>query len=313
MFLTHAAARSRRSFDDRSRDLPRRSPGRPSALLAVASLLVLSACRGGEQGCDDPTGICGSGNLVITVSTSGTDPDPDGYAVVLDGAASGTIGANASRTLRVTATSHTVALGDVASNCAVQGDPSRTVPVPLDGVATVGFSVACEEIVVPVPTLLVTPPSLAFTTARGGSPESKTVTVRNSGDGTMSWSAADDAPWLSLSPATGSLGAGESAAVTVSVASASLAAGGYAATITVTAPGATGSPESVAVSLTVNPPGQRALTVTGAGDGSGTVTSDPAGISCTVTAGVAGGACAASFDEGTDVTLTATAAAGSEF
>jgi len=313
MFLMSAAARSRRSLDDRSRDLPARSPCRPAAFLGLAALLLVPACRGGAQGCDDPTGICGSGNLVVTVSTSGTDPDPDGYAVVLDGAASGTIGADASRTFRVTATSHTVALDDVAPNCAVQGNPSRTVSVPLDGVATVGFSVACEEIVVPVPTLVVTPPSLSFTTARGGSPESKTVTVRNSGDGTMSWSAADDVAWLSLAPVSGSLGAGQSATVTVSVASAALAAGGYAATITVTAPGATGSPESVAVSLTVNPPGQRALTVTGAGDGSGTVTSDPAGISCTVSAGIAGGDCAASFDEGTDVALTATAAAGSAF
>ncbi len=48
------------------------------------------------------------------------------------------------------------------------------------------------------------------------------------------------------------------------------------------------------------------LTVTKAGTGSGTVTSNPAGIAC-------GATCAAAFEYGTSVTLTATPAAGSTF
>ena len=48
------------------------------------------------------------------------------------------------------------------------------------------------------------------------------------------------------------------------------------------------------------------LTVTKAGTGSGTVTSDPAGINC-------GATCSAAFDSGTVVTLTATPATGSTF
>jgi hypothetical protein len=48
------------------------------------------------------------------------------------------------------------------------------------------------------------------------------------------------------------------------------------------------------------------LTVTKAGNGSGTVTSSPAGINC-------GQACQAAFDSGTQVTLTAVAAPGSVF
>jgi LmbE family N-acetylglucosaminyl deacetylase len=51
---------------------------------------------------------------------------------------------------------------------------------------------------------------------------------------------------------------------------------------------------------------QHSLTVTKSGSGAGTVSSSPAGISC-------GATCSASFDHGTEVTLTASPAAGSEF
>lgn len=50
----------------------------------------------------------------------------------------------------------------------------------------------------------------------------------------------------------------------------------------------------------------RALTVTKAGAGSGTVTSSPSGINC-------GSTCGANYSNGTSVTLTATAASGSTF
>jgi len=51
---------------------------------------------------------------------------------------------------------------------------------------------------------------------------------------------------------------------------------------------------------------EHTLTVSKAGSGSGSVASSPAGIDC-------GGTCSASFTEGTIVTLTAVAAAGSTF
>ncbi len=54
------------------------------------------------------------------------------------------------------------------------------------------------------------------------------------------------------------------------------------------------------------PPEQHSLTVERLGSGSGTVTSDPAGIQC-------GSDCSQSYDEGATVTLTATPASGSEF
>lgn len=49
------------------------------------------------------------------------------------------------------------------------------------------------------------------------------------------------------------------------------------------------------------------------GTGSGTVTSSPAGIECTIGSGGPTGACVASFEEGTKVRLKAVAADGSTF
>ncbi len=55
------------------------------------------------------------------------------------------------------------------------------------------------------------------------------------------------------------------------------------------------------------------LSILPAGNGSGVVTSSPAGISCTVTLGSGAGACSSFFPKGTVVSLTSRAAAGSKF
>jgi len=57
----------------------------------------------------------------------------------------------------------------------------------------------------------------------------------------------------------------------------------------------------------------RTLTVTTAGSGDGSVTSTPAGISCTRTGGSQSGSCAAALADGTAVTLVASAPAGHAF
>jgi hypothetical protein len=58
----------------------------------------------------------------------------------------------------------------------------------------------------------------------------------------------------------------------------------------------------------------RTLTVTGSGTGDGVVTSSPAGINCTVTAGTAAATgCKAQFSDGVVVTLTATPKSGHSF
>jgi hypothetical protein len=90
---------------------------------------------------------------------------------------------------------------------------------------------------------------------------------------------------------------------------------GVSATVTASATAATSTGTN---SLTVNPATQT-LTVTGSGAGVGTLTSSPAGINCTSTAGTTSGTCSFAFANGAAVTLTATpstslpTAAGSTF
>ena len=104
----------------------------------------------------------------------------------------------------------------------------------------------------PAPPLLnVTPAGLSFTGAQGGAnPAAKTLTVTNAGGGTLSFTAADDAPWLSVSPGSGSAPQD----LSVAVSTAGLAPGTYTGSVTVTASGVAGSPATVPVTLTVTPP-----------------------------------------------------------
>ena len=132
--------------------------------------------------------------------------------------------------------------------------------------------------------LSVTPGSLAFTgQADDANPASQAMSVTNAGGGTLSWSASDNATWLSATPASGAA----PSTVSVSVDLSGLAAGTYSGTVTITSTGATGSPMSIPVTLTVTapPPGplpQISLAVvaggfaspvhvTHAGDGSGRI------------------------------------------
>ena len=107
------------------------------------------------------------------------------------------------------------------------------------------------EILEPPPKLAVSPTELVFSGSEGGeAPAPQEIEIRNSGAGEFSWEVADDAEWLSVSPATGSNG-GEKDVVVVRVSVVGLSPGTYRGVITVTAPGARSSPQTVSVTLTV--------------------------------------------------------------
>jgi len=104
----------------------------------------------------------------------------------------------------------------------------------------------------PSPTIGVSPSSLSFTaTAGGANPANQSLSITNTGGGTLNWTASDNAAWLSVSPTSGTAPSSTTASVNIS----GLAAGTYNGTITISATGATNSPVSVPVTLTVNPGG----------------------------------------------------------
>jgi len=103
-----------------------------------ASLLAL--------GCgSDPVGP-NSGQIAVSVTTTGGAPDPDGYTLSLDGRPGMAIAANATRILTVDQGSHTLALGGLAATCEVQGERSRTVTVDAGATVPVEFEVVCSEL-----------------------------------------------------------------------------------------------------------------------------------------------------------------------
>lgn len=85
----------------------------------------------------------------------------------------------------------------------------------------------------------------------GNNPPSQNFRINNRGPGSMPWTVSTDAPWLSLSPGSGT----NAGTVTVTCNPQGLMTGTHHATITVTAPNASNSPRTVSVTLKVIPPG----------------------------------------------------------
>ena len=110
----------------------------------------------------------------------------------------------------------------------------------------------CGDPPVPPPTTLATislsASSLSFQGLQDrASPASQTVSLTNTGGGTLTWTATANAPWVTLTPASGAA----PSSVDVGVNTAGLSADTYTASITFAAPGATNTPASLAVNLTV--------------------------------------------------------------
>jgi uncharacterized repeat protein (TIGR01451 family) len=123
------------------------------------------------------------------------------------------------------------------------------------GSATTTIQVMREAPTLP-PTLGVGPQGLLFLTAGGTAspPVAQLVSIDNSGDGALSWSAAADQPWIQLNAASGPTPAN----LSVSVDAAGLAAGEHIGKVTITAAGAASSPQVVDVHLFIVPNAVRA-------------------------------------------------------
>ena len=135
---THARSRSR--------------PGRPPALDFVVT------CTAG-------------GAIRVSVTTSGSPADQDGYVAKLDGVDPGLpIESNGNVTFTgVAAGSHTITLAEVATDCAVTGGPTQSATVTIGETSELGFAVTCA----PTGSIQVT----AATTGSSLDPDGYTVSV----------------------------------------------------------------------------------------------------------------------------------------
>lgn len=85
-----------------------------------------------------------TGTLQITTATGGSNPDPDGYGVSIDGGTAQPIGTSATlNLLNVAAGLHTVQLGGVASNCSVSEANPQVITVVAGSTAAASFTLTC--------------------------------------------------------------------------------------------------------------------------------------------------------------------------
>jgi hypothetical protein len=85
-----------------------------------------------------------SGAIEVTVSTSGDQPDQNGYDVTLDGTSTQHVAVTGSVTFtQVPPGTRTLVLGDVAENCTVTGGNSQSVTVTASQTSKITFSVSC--------------------------------------------------------------------------------------------------------------------------------------------------------------------------
>ena len=175
--------------------------------------------------------------------------------------------------------------------------------VALTAVDSAGRESACSPTASAVAQVdfVVTPSTVNLGNVNIGSALDQIFTVQNTRGGTVTGMASVSAPFsiVSGSPFT-LVGAGATQAVTVRFTPTTIAVA--STNISFTADGDTVSSLVTGTGVST----ASLLTVSQAGAGTGTVTSNPAGISC-------GATCSASFANGTLVSLTAAPAAGSTF
>jgi hypothetical protein len=183
----------------------------------------------------------------VTVTNTGTTAltvtwaDSINWLVAIQPGVTQTIQPGQSGAFTLTASTAGFTAGTYSGTATISGGGiTKSVPVTL----TVSSASA-------PPAIGLSPTNLAFTDSVGGAnPAAKTISIGNTGGGTLTWSASDNASWLTLSPASGS----GNSTVTANVNTAGLAAGTYNATITVTATGATTKTIPVALTVTQSTP-----------------------------------------------------------
>ena len=192
------------------------------------------------------TGTVGSGQLMLpvtftntgTASVSFTWTDSIPWFHTGDAGAGGTLAPGQSRSYSMTANIAGLAAASYSGTATVTaGGIAKQVPISLTLSATTA------------PVIGLNTTSLGFAGTVGGTnPSAQTIGISNIGGGTLSWTAGDNATWLTLSPLSGT----NAGTITASVNLTGLLSGSYTATITVTATGATAKTIPVTLAVTAS-------------------------------------------------------------
>jgi hypothetical protein len=86
---------------------------------------------------------CPAGAVRVTTTTTGLDPDPDGYQVVIDGNDRGSIPPNGTLLTPVDPGTRSITLAGLAPLCSIEGPDSRAVTVTGPEPVSIEFAIVC--------------------------------------------------------------------------------------------------------------------------------------------------------------------------
>ncbi len=115
-----------------------------SALLSSALVLLSAGCGDSDDG--GSTGPDPTGGIEVTLTIAGDAIDADGCVFTIDGGSSRRLLAGESTTYTgLSVGQHEVVISDVAGNCQVLGESTRSMSVAADQTATATFAVTCAQ------------------------------------------------------------------------------------------------------------------------------------------------------------------------
>lgn len=190
-------------------------------------------------------------NLSFVATQGGANPPTQ--AVSISNLGGGTLGWSANDNVPWLTVSPATGTGNGSITVSVNigalnaGNHSGVITLNGSGATTITVPVTLTVAIAPVPPSIgASPTGLSFTATQGGAnPAPQSLIISNTGGGTLSWTAAENVPWLTLTPASGTA----NGQVTVNAVTGVVTAGTYNATITLQATGA--SPVTVPVLFTV--------------------------------------------------------------
>ncbi|MCH9024441.1 MAG: BACON domain-containing protein, partial [candidate division Zixibacteria bacterium] len=204
-------------------------PNAPSDIVLSKDSLSFSSIEGGPSPAFQEFDISSSSGEIIDFSLSENAP----WLIVTP------ISGNTPRTIRVTINNIGLTAGNYAETIIVNSAAAANTPLEVE---------ITLDVALPPPTIGLSPNIFFFNAIAGeANPDTKILTITNTGGSTLDWSASNSESWLNINPVSG----GDSNDVTISIDITGLPFGEYADTIIVSDPQATNSPTKVPVNLSV--------------------------------------------------------------